>query len=203
MSPTEIRPQQQRENPEPQEAPNPIPWFVIVLTLGLLGFGAVYIARSHIEMAPAMGDDRTAAELRGQPAPAAGAALDGGAIFASHCAACHQATGQGLPGVFPPLAGSEWVLGKERTLAAIVLHGISGAFTVDGKAYAGAMPAFGPQLKDAEIAAVLTHVRSTWGNKAAAITEATVAEVRKASASRAAPFKGDSELRVANPVPGP
>ncbi|MDE1947693.1 MAG: c-type cytochrome [Burkholderiales bacterium] len=203
MSPTEIRPQQQRENPEPVEAPNPIPWFVIVLTLGLLVFGSVYIVRSHIAMAPDMGDDRTAAELRGQPAPAAGAVLDGAALYAAHCAACHQATGQGLPGVFPPLAASEWVLGKERTLAAIVLHGISGAFTVDGKAYSGAMPAFGAQLKDAEIAAIVSHERSSWGNAASAVTEASVAEVRKSTASRGAPFKGDSELRVANPVPGP
>ncbi|PKO40203.1 MAG: cytochrome C oxidase Cbb3 [Betaproteobacteria bacterium HGW-Betaproteobacteria-3] len=194
MKHAEIHSQQQRENPEPQEGTNPMPWFVIVMTALLLGFGVLYIARSAIVNAPALGDGRSTAELQGTTFAAVGTAVDGGAVYASRCVACHQASGAGLPGVFPPLAGSEWVTGKETTLVALVLHGASGALTVKGNTYNGAMPSFGAQLQDAELAAVLTHIRSQWGNRAASVTADTVATVRKETAARTEPFKGDAEL---------
>jgi mono/diheme cytochrome c family protein len=194
MTTPEILPQQERENPEPVEGANPTPWFIIVLVAALFIFGVVYIMRTTLNTPSDWGDGRTAAELQGAPALAAGAAVDGAAVFASHCVACHQATGLGLPGVFPPLAGSDWVAGKEATLIAIVLHGINGPLTVEGKPYNGAMPTFQGQLQDAEVAAVLTHVRSQWGNTGAPITADAVAAVRKDTASRTEPFKGDSEL---------
>lgn len=194
MKPAAIHPQQQRENREPQEGSNPMPWFVIILTALLLGFGVLYIARSAIVNVPAMGDGRSTAELQGAALVAVGAAVDGAAVYASRCVACHQASGAGLPGAFPPLAGSEWVAGKETTLIALVLHGATGSLTVKGSTYNGAMPAFGAQLQDAELAAVLTHVRSQWGNSAAPVTADTVATVRKETAARTEPFKGDVEL---------
>lgn len=196
MTTPEIHPQQERENPEPEEGLNPMPWFVILLTALLLAFGVIYIARSGITGAPAWGDGRSVAELQGAaPAPAAaGAKIDGAAVYASRCVACHQASGTGLPGVFPPLAGSEWVAGKETMLAAIVLHGINGPLTVKGNNFAGAMPAFAAQLQDGELAAVLTHIRSQWGNSAAPVGADTVASVRKETAARTGPFKGDAEL---------
>jgi mono/diheme cytochrome c family protein len=194
MKPSGIHPQQQRENPEPQEGSNPMPWFVIVLTALLMGFGMLYIARSGIVNAPALGDRRSTVELQGAAPAAAGTAVDGAAVYASRCAACHQGSGAGLPGVFPPLAGSEWVAGKETTLAALVLHGASGPLTVKGSTFNGAMPAFGAQLQDTELAAVLTHIRSRWGNAAAPVTADTVAAVRKATSARTEPFKGDAEL---------
>ena len=194
MKPEAIYPQQQREHPEPEEGANPMPWFVIVLTALLLGFGAVYIARSTIDAAPALGDGRSMTELQGQPAAAPGTAVDGAAVYAARCVACHQASGAGLPGAFPPLAGSEWVAGNESTLVALVLHGASGPLTVKGSTFNGAMPAFGAQLGDAELAAVLTHVRSQWGNRAEPVSADAVAAVRKNTAARTEPFKGDSEL---------
>ncbi len=194
MMPPEIHTQQQRENPEPQEGANPMPWFVLLLTALLLGFGVVYIATSRIDTVAAWGDGRTVAELQGTAPAAKGAAVDGAAVFTTRCVACHQSTGAGLPGVFPPLAGSEWVLGKDTTLAAIVLHGINGPLTVRSSAYSGAMPAFKDPLQDAEIAAVLTHIRSQWGNQGAAVSAETVAAVRKETAVRSEPFKGDAEL---------
>lgn len=189
-----VLPQQQREHPEPQEGSNPMPWFVIVLTALLMAFGVLYIARSDIADAPALGDGRSSVDLQGSPTAAAGTTLDGAAVYASRCVACHQAGGAGLPGVFPPLAGSEWVAGKEATLIALVLHGASGPLTVKGHTYNGAMPAFGAQLQDAELAAVLTHLRSHWGNTAAPVTADAVAAVRKDTAARTEPFKGDAEL---------
>lgn len=194
MTPDEPHPQQARENPEPQESSNPMPWFVILLTALLLAFGMVYIAQSDITSPPEWGDGRSAADLQGPAPVAAGAHVDGAAVYASRCAACHQASGAGLPGVFPPLAASEWVGGKAHTLAAIVLHGIEGALTVKGSTYNGAMPAFGTQLQDAEIAAVLTHIRSQWGNAAEAITAETIAQARKDTAVQTAPYRGDADL---------
>lgn len=193
MKTPDILPTQQRENPEPHESPNPMPWFVIVLTALLLAFGVVYIASTSLDDAPALGDGRTLAELQGAP-PAPGGVVDGAAVYAARCAACHQATGAGLAGVFPPLAGSEWVTGKDSTLAAVVLHGINGPLTVKGATYDGAMPPFAAQLGDAELAAVLTHIRGQWGNSAAPVTADIVAAVRKDTAARTAPFNGDAEL---------
>lgn len=194
MNPEEVHPQQQRENPEPKESPNPMPWFVILLTACLMAFGVYYIAGSAISNPPELGDARAVAELQGAAPAAAGAAVDGAAVYASRCVACHQASGAGLPGVFPPLAGSEWVGGKDSTLVALVLHGIGGALTVKGQVYNGVMPPFGEQLQDAELAAVLTHVRSQWGNSAAPVSAELVATVRKDTASRTAPFNGDTDL---------
>ncbi len=194
MTTPDLHPQQRRENPEPRESANPAPGFVILVVIGLFIFGALYIAGTSFTGEPAWGDGRSLADLQG-PAPAApGASIDGGRVYASRCIACHQASGEGLAGVFPPLAGSEWVTGDEATLVALVLHGITGPLTVKGKQYAGAMPAFAGQLQDAELAALLTHIRSEWGNDAAPIAATTVATVRSDTAARGTPFAGDAEL---------
>ncbi|GAB1460623.1 hypothetical protein MASR2M50_23970 [Thauera sp.] len=193
MNKPEILSQQRRENPDPEEGRTPIPWLVLALALALAAFGVDYIAHSNLSAPATWGDGRSAAELAGDK-PAAGAKVDGGAIFNSMCAACHQATGLGLPGVFPPLAGSEWVLGKPDTLAAILLHGVSGPLEVKGTVYQGVMPVFGGSLSDAEIAAVLTHIRSSWGNAAAPIDAEAVAAARARLADRKQPFSGGDEL---------
>ena len=119
---------------------------------------------------------------------------DGAAVFAATCAVCHQATGKGLPGAFPPLAGSSWVEGRDATLVQIVLHGVQGALTVNGTTYNSAMPAFGGQLSDAQIAAVLTYIRSQWGNKTPPVSPTVVSAQRAATATRTAPWGGDSDL---------
>ncbi|CAG2129151.1 c-type cytochrome [Cupriavidus plantarum] len=182
-----------RENVEPHEGRGPIPRNVLALIAGLIAFGAVYILTSPINAPSGLGDERTTADLVGKPQPPGGA-VDGAAVFQSRCVACHQATGMGLPGVFPPLAASEWVNGKDSKLAAIVLRGVTGKLTVKGTAYNGAMPAFADQLGDAELAAVLTHVRSQWGNASPPVTAETVAAVRAETAAMTAPFDGDAAL---------
>lgn len=106
---------------------------------------------------------------------AVSAAADGKAIYDSKCAACHQATGQGLTGAFPPLAGNKDVTGDPKKAISAVIKGMNGPLTVGGNTYNGAMPAWKGQLSNAEIAAVLTYVRSAWGNKASAVTEKQVA----------------------------
>jgi mono/diheme cytochrome c family protein len=196
MSTEDLTPQASRENPDPEEAGNPIPRWVLGLAV-LLALGCVYyILRVNTSTAADYGDQRTASDLLQQPKPAAGTApaVDGAAIFSTRCAACHQATGAGLPGVFPPLAGSNWVNGRDTTVIQIVLHGIQGSLTVNGVKYNGAMPTFGAQLSDAEIAAVLTHVRSHWGNTVGAVGAQEVAAQRAATAQRNEPWQGDADL---------
>jgi len=119
---------------------------------------------------------------------AAAQAPDGKIVFSTTCAACHQATGEGVEGTYPPLAGSEWVNGDDAKVVRIVLHGLTGPVEVAGETYAGMMPPWGGILKDEDIAAVLTYVRSTWGNKAAPITPARVAAIRAATTTRAKPW---------------
>jgi mono/diheme cytochrome c family protein len=113
---------------------------------------------------------------------------DGKQVYATTCAACHQATGLGVEGTYPPLAGSEWVNGDEARIVRIVLHGLTGPVEVAGETYSGAMPPWGGVLKDPEIAAVTTYLRSTWGNKATPISQATVASIRQATMSRKTPW---------------
>ncbi len=111
------------------------------------------------------------------------------------CAVCHQATGLGLEGAFPPLAGSEWLIGRAEIPIAIVLHGLQGPITVKGKPYNGAMMAWGAAMTDDDIAGTLTYARSQWGNRAAAVTTAQVRAVRARFASRTTPWTA-AELKA-------
>ena len=193
--PESQRQAQAREQMEPSERIRPIPLVVIVVTLIVVLSGIAYILLSEPFGRPELGDRRTLADLAAPVAGSGGGAVaNGKQLFTTNCAACHQATGKGLPGVFPPLDGSEWVLGNERTVANILLHGINGEITVMGNAFKGAMPAF-QQLSNAELAAVASYVRSEWSNKAAAIKPDLVEAERKAS-KRTTPFEGGAELKA-------
>ena len=120
--------------------------------------------------------------------------VDGAKIYSATCTACHQTTGRGLPNQFPPLAGSDWVTGSEDRLIRIILHGVIGEIEVEGEMFTGAMPTWGPTFKDDELAAVASYVRRSWGNKAPAISTATVTRVRLQYASRTKPWTA-AELR--------
>jgi len=191
----EIQPQELREHADPEESIRPMPWLAALVAVGMVLFGIVYLLVNPPIERTDLGDMRSLADLRPSPQAAAGAAVDGAAVFAANCAACHQANGEGLPGVFPPLAGSEWVAGEPKILANILLHGITGEITVKGQTFAGMMPPF-PQLSDAEIAAVLTHIRSTWGNQADAVAADLIATEREAGSARTAPFEGGAALKA-------
>jgi mono/diheme cytochrome c family protein len=113
---------------------------------------------------------------------------EGARVFSSTCAACHQANGMGSPEQYPPLAGSGWVTGSERRFLRIVLHGLTGEVDVEGETFSAAMPGWGATLKDAEIAAVASYVRTHFGNHAPPVSAATVALVRKEYLSRTTPW---------------
>jgi len=186
-----------RELDDPDEKVRPLPWFFTML-LGAMGmWGAFYIVATPSGESSAYGDQRTVATLR--PAVVAAAAgIDGKQLFGAKCAACHQASGAGVAGVFPPLVGAEWVLGGEKVLISILLHGVQGEIEVKGNVYKGVMPAFGT-LSDDEIAAVLSYVRSDWGNQAAAITAAAVKAQREATEKQQGPYAGGAALKALGP----
>lgn len=189
--------QQQRENDDPDESVRPLPWF-LVMSLGAIAmWGAFYIYVTPSGEDSSYGDQRTVSTLR-PPVQAAGAvaAVDGKQIYGGKCAACHQATGLGVAGVFPPLAASEWVVGDEIVLTHILLHGVNGPLVVKGNTYNGAMPAWN-SMNDMELAAVMTYIRTEWGNKAAPITADTVKAQREATKDRKEPYKSE-ELKTAS-----
>ena len=105
------------------------------------------------------------------------------------CFTCHQPTGLGLPGQFPPLAGSDWVLGDKERLIKISINGLMGEIEVNGVKYNNVMapPGIPPgSLTDSQIADVLTYIRNEWGNSASAVSASEVAVVRAATKDRGA-----------------
>lgn len=184
---------QQREMPEPYEGNRPVPWLVILIVSAVFIWAIGYIWTTHQTNPPSYGDRRTAQDFKVAPF-SAGGAIDGAQIYAAQCVACHQAGGQGLPGVFPPLAGSDWVNGKAALAVQIVLHGVTGELTVKGVQYNGMMPMFKDKLDDAQLAAVVSYIRSNFGNTAGPVDAATVASERKTTADHAQPWNGDAEL---------
>jgi mono/diheme cytochrome c family protein len=112
---------------------------------------------------------------------------NGQRVFTTYCSVCHQPTGQGLPGQFPPLAESEWVAAQSPSrIIRLVLDGIQGPITVKGTAFNGAMPPWRELLKDEEIAAALTFVRGNknWGNSAEPVAPEQVKAIRDKVAAR-------------------
>jgi nitrite reductase (NO-forming) len=107
----------------------------------------------------------------------------GAQVFAANCAACHQLAGQGIAGAFPPLAASDYLMANKERAIGIVLNGLNGAVTVNGASYNGVMPAV--QLSNTDVAAVLSYVRTSFGNKATdLVTLDDVKKVRAASAAK-------------------
>lgn len=129
--------------------------------------------------------DSAAAAAAAPPAPAAVVASAGETEY-QRCMTCHQATGQGVPNAFPPLAGSEIVNGPADKQIAIILHGMQGPLTVKGVTYNSAMMPYGTNvpMTDEQVAAVANYERTSWGNTGSAVTAADVARVRAATASR-------------------
>jgi nitrite reductase (NO-forming) len=136
---------------------------------------------------PEGGAIQTVASAGTAPRPAATRAERmerGGRIFATTCAACHQPTGLGIPGSFPPLANSDYLNSDRNRAIATVLFGLSGPVTVNGQPFNSVMPALG--MSDEDVANVLTYVYNTWGNAGHEVTPAEVSAVRAAGPPPAA-----------------
>ncbi len=192
-----------REPRDPVEGREPTPWwFTGVIALALfwggwyLGrYGGEFDTQTHIAFAARQPG------IAGEAASAVAAAVNdpvaaGEALYMQNCQGCHQASGRGVAGAFPPVIGSEWVTGPPETLTRILLHGLQGPVQVSGASFNGAMPAWKDILKDEEIAAVLTYLRQWKPNAAAAVPATEVAALRTAHADRTQAWTA-AELRAA------
>ncbi len=112
-----------------------------------------------------------------------GSLPNGSLLFAANCGSCHGSKGSGMSGVFPPLNGSSIAQGDKSTLTKIILHGLQGPVTVSGRKYNGIMPSFVGTLNDAQIAAILTYVRSMPKNNTGSVSAGEVTKIRKETAS--------------------
>ncbi len=199
-----------REKSEPAESNRPIPIWLLLFVGAMTIFAITYIIRNSggleitFNKAALVYDERYTSAMdtgAGPAKPKVDPLVQGKKLF-STCATCHQGTGQGVPGVYPPLAKSEWVNGSEQRLIRVLLHGLTGELKVEGATYNGLMPNFGKgggyNWSDENIAYVLTYIRQEWGNNAPAIDPATVTEIRtKGAAGRNKPWT-QAELEAIN-----
>ncbi|MBL8993447.1 MAG: c-type cytochrome, partial [Spirochaetia bacterium] len=102
--------------------------------------------------------------------------VSGERLFAANCLACHQAKGEGIPGVFPPLAVSDYLKKGKLPVIQAVVKGLEGAMVVNGSKYEGVMPSV--RLNDSEVASVLTYVYNNWGNDGTEVNVEDVAAAR-------------------------
>ena len=110
----------------------------------------------------------------------------GKALFNGTCSVCHQANGAGLPGVFPPLAGSDYLNADPHRAAGVIINGMSGKVTVNGKEYDSVMPPMN-QLNDDEVANILTYTLNSWGNKGGQVSTKDVKAIRAKPVAVTAP----------------
>jgi mono/diheme cytochrome c family protein len=204
---TEVHAAIKREHRDPIANVTPIPlWLTAVCGVAICWAG-VYVGvfnggfsgdiYNEYESSPAalFPLPKTAGGANGPVVAAQSLAQQGKAIYAQ-CQACHQGNGMGTPGAIPPLAKSEFVTGGEKRLLAILLKGVQGAITVEGKTYNGVMPAWEKSLSDKKIAAVASYVRSEWGNGAPEISEAKVAAARKEFEAQSASWTEADLLKI-------
>jgi mono/diheme cytochrome c family protein len=183
-----------REQADPAEGAHGIPWYVAALFVCLVTWGCWYFYTFGGASFDAPGDRRDLAALDTKPVVAStGNTFDATQLFLANCAACHQANGMGLPGVFPPLVGSSWVKDNVNWPVKIVLRGLSGDIEVAGSKYSNAMPSF-KQLSDDEIAAIVSYVRNQFADGAVGVDAARVKEIRAATEGHTEPWKGGAEL---------
>lgn len=188
----------QREKREPRVGLEPLSiWLIAVYGLAIF-WGGAYLGRYagnfsgdslDISYTPPKqtgpgggGGDAQVAEL--------GPPERGKKIYSANCATCHQGSGLGIAGQYPPLAGSEYVIGSTRRLGMILLKGLEGPLTVKGAQYGSAvMQPWEKTLTDAKIADVLTYIRQEWGNTGAPVAPEGIASLRKELAGHPGSFK--------------
>lgn len=194
-----------REQAEPRDGREPVPLW-LTLFYGVVVFWAgYYLATYNGGFRPDVYDETSFGRV-GPTVDAAEAELDpavqGKRLFTVNCAACHQQSGMGVAGQFPPLVDSQWVIGEPAVLIRILLNGLEGPVIVQGQTYNGNMPAFGEKLDDQQLSLLLTYIRQSWGNEAESITPEWIAQVREIEKARRAPWTAE-ELQAVQPEPPP
>ena len=188
----------QREKREPRVGAEPLSiWLIAIYGLAIF-FGGAYLGRYSGNFTSGGLDPMGAPPppkkaVAGGPAGGEQVELSprdrGKKIFAANCQTCHQATGLGVPGQYPPLAGSEFTNGGSRRMGMIVLKGLQGPVTVKGQQYGTAvMQPWDKTLTDQKIADVMTYERSEWGNGASPVTVEQISALRKELANHPESF---------------
>jgi mono/diheme cytochrome c family protein len=187
-------------NAEPTAARSTVPMWTFSLTLALLYLGGVYFDHHGGWFdAKVYGPYASAEELDAyQPKSGAAAMMSRGKqVFEQVCGICHGNDGLGKPAQAPPLAGSEWVNAKGvQRLTHIPLTGLNGDVQVEGKDWNMSMAPMGAQLSDADLAAVLSYIRSSWGNKGGMVTPDDVKAVRAALGTHPQPMSGPEMMKM-------
>lgn len=200
----DVHAQLMREKEEPQEGFSPVPIFLMFIFAALCFWGGVYL----VEHSGGYRWDAYSPDFNpsaGAPKPIEIALFDRGAkVYRNQCAQCHQADGNGVLGVYPPLVASNWVTGHPQVVSRILINGLNGPIVVKGSKYNGNMPAFGSSglaLSDKDIAGVITYIRQEWGNSASDVTVATIAEYTDLYAGRSVPWQAADLKEGLGPVP--
>ena len=200
----DVHAQLMREKEEPQEGFSPVPIFLMFIFAALCFWGGVYL----VEHSGGYRWDAYSPDFNpnaGAPKPIEIALFDRGAkVYRNQCAQCHQADGNGVLGVYPPLVASNWVTGHPQVVSRILINGLNGPIVVKGSNYNGNMPAFGSSglaLSDKDIAGVITYIRQEWGNSASDVTVATIAEYSDLYAGRSVPWQAADLKEGLGPVP--
>ncbi|MCZ6872519.1 MAG: cytochrome c [bacterium] len=170
--------------PDRAETPAPVPTWAWVLCLLVAAWAMWYLASTYQEHATKLAQKAPSATQQGTKTVAQTPEGEpewkalGAQLFGNYCSSCHQLSGTGVPGVFPPLKGDAVVTAQDpKAHIRIVLYGLKDK-SIDGVAYASPMPAFGKQLRDKDVAAVVNHERRSWGNNAPTVTWEDVAAQR-------------------------
>ncbi|MGJ8634985.1 MAG: PA14 domain-containing protein [Luteolibacter sp.] len=124
-------------------------------------------------------------------------AQDGGQLYQLYCSACHGEDGKGAnDGIFPPLAGSDWLQGNPKRAVSVILKGLEGPVEVSGKPYNLAMPPHGASMNDRNIRAIFNYISSSWGNSGEKIAADLVSVTRAEHAERKKPWTAPELLKL-------
>jgi mono/diheme cytochrome c family protein len=185
---------------EPAATRSHLPIWIIVVMLALLYLGGVYFDKHSgwfDKQVYAPYSDGTMLDAYQPKSGAAAALAQGKKVYDQVCGVCHGVDGLGKPGQAPPLAGSEWVIAQgHNRLAHIPLMGLNGPIQVAGKDWNMNMAAMGAALSDADLAAVLTYIRGSWGNKAGEVTADDIKAIRAALGGHAQPMSHDQLMAL-------
>jgi mono/diheme cytochrome c family protein len=167
----------------PPAANTPVPVWIFVLTLVLLFLGAVYFDTYGAWFDKQVYAPYESAEELALYQPKSGEAAmlaHGQSVYENVCGLCHGTDGLGKTGQAPPLAGSEWVVKDVASLAHVPLTGLNGPIQVKGQDWNLAMAPMGAGLSDADLGAVLSYIRTSWGNQGSAVSADDIKAVRAA-----------------------
>lgn len=169
--------------PASAETPSPIPSWIWIVFILIVAWGMFYFINQWnppAEFANTPTYQKIEVPLQQKDSQPNIASINGADLYRKSCSSCHQENGQGLTNVFPPLISDDVVRSNDATQhIKIILFGLKGK-VINGVKYATPMPAWADQLSDEEVAAVVNHERTSWGNRANLVTSEEVRKVREA-----------------------